>query len=137
MELVITSKLRFILPWKHWEADDEVYCIEQRTYFVHYIPVNEFIVWELQKSTQWTEYQPWTCEKKQRKRWTVTYIYWHQKWKTWLLRQHWWNVKSKISCISYRIPWLFPEIKCIEHTTLTCSKFGHTWIFIVDFGIYS
>jgi hypothetical protein len=52
MELVITSKLRFILPWKHWEADDEVYCVEQRTYFVHYIPVNEFIVWELQRSTQ-------------------------------------------------------------------------------------
>jgi hypothetical protein len=31
------------------EADNKVYCIKQRSYFVHHIPVNEFIIWELQK----------------------------------------------------------------------------------------
>lgn len=36
-----------INPWKHREADDEVYCVEQWTNFVHYIPINEFIIREI------------------------------------------------------------------------------------------
>jgi hypothetical protein len=120
MELVITSKLRFIfLPWKHWEADDEVYCVEQRTYFVHYIPVNEFIVWELQKSTQNINHE--YVKKKERKWWTVTYIYTD-------IRNGTLGFLDNIDEM-----WKVRQLCFLSNTsTRTCSKFGQIWIFFLD-----
>ena len=109
---MVTSKLRFILPWKHWEADDEVYCVEQGTYFVHYIPVNEFIVWELQKSTQNINHEH--VKKKEKKWWT--------------------DIKNGTFGFLDSIDEMWKgQLYFLSNTsTRTCSKFGQIWIFILD-----
>ena len=128
---MIIYKVDSSLPWKHWETDNEVYCVEQWTYFVHYIPINKFIIRELQKSAENIN-RMWKQERDIQSH--ISTKYKHKCLASWIAflkhekQDHLYLVSYAGHLIEHTPRQLCPEIKCTEHATRTCPNLD--WIYL-------